>query len=84
MSTPELEERIYQDTVRAVIWGAEREEVFQKLLVNGISGPQAEELYTRARGERLALLRSAALKKAVLGLPLLIFAGALKGPLDLG
>lgn len=45
------------------------------LEVNGITGRQAEEMFARAWKERIAQIRSEALRKAFLGLVLLISAG---------
>lgn len=65
--TPELEDRIYNDVARAVIWGSGREEVMHTLEVNGITGAQAEEFYSRAKKERIKQIRSDAMRKAFLG-----------------
>ncbi len=72
--SPESEDRIYENVLREVIWGTERDEVFQLLQANGIAGQPAEQMFQRARNERVALLRNEGIHKAVKGL-LLIAAG---------
>jgi len=66
--TSELESKIYKSIHRNVIWGAEREDVLHTLSVNSITGERAEELYARARGDRIAMIRSEATRKAIKGL----------------
>ncbi len=61
------ENRMYPSVLRAVLWGTAREEIFEMLQVNGITGELAEEMFRRARAERIALLRSEAIGKAVKG-----------------
>ena len=68
------EEKIYQTILRSVMWGTERDDILYTLQVNGITGEQAEEIYQSACRERIAFLRSEALRKAILGLMLLIAA----------
>lgn len=68
---PDLENRIYGSVRRSVMWGTEREEVLEMLRVNGITGEPAEAMFRRARGERLAVLRSEALRTAARGASLL-------------
>lgn len=77
--TPDLEKRIYENVLRSVLWGAEREEVMRTLEVNGLAGEQTEELYRQARAERTGMLRAEAWRKAFQGLLLLIGAGVLYG-----
>ncbi|CAN5432551.1 hypothetical protein BH09VER1_BH09VER1_30750 [soil metagenome] len=72
--TPEREDLIYQDILRAVIWGAEKDDVFHTLKVNDITGERAEELYQSARKERIDMLRSEGTRKAITG-TLLLLAG---------
>ena len=57
-TNPEAESKIYENVLRAVIWDENRDEIFQMLHANGIIGEQAEQMFRRARGERLATLRS--------------------------
>lgn len=70
--TPEHETRIYNDILRDVLWGAEKQDLLQKLETNGISGERAERLFARARKERLSLIRSKALWQAGKGLVLVM------------
>jgi|SRR5688572_9649216 hypothetical protein len=65
--SPELENRIYEDVLRSVMWGAKREEIFHMLTVNGITGDAAEQMYRRARSERIAVLRGEGIRRAVKG-----------------
>lgn len=75
--TPERENLIYQDILRAVLWGSEKDAVFHTLAVNDITGERAEELYQRARRERVALLRSEGKRRAITGALLLLASIAL-------
>lgn len=68
--SPELEARIYQSVLRAVLWDEKREEIFHMLKVNGIEGADAEAMYGRARGERIAQIRGGAVRKILRGLGL--------------
>jgi hypothetical protein len=65
--SPELESRIYGSVLRAVLWDTEREEVFKNLQINGITGEAAEEMFRRARSERIAVLRNEAMRLAAKG-----------------
>jgi hypothetical protein len=75
--SPDLESRIYGSVLRAVLWDTERAEVFQKLRVNGITGEAAEEMFRRARSERIAVLRNEAVRRATKGALLLAGGAAL-------
>ena len=70
--SPELEGPIYSDVLREVLWGTGRDEVFRMLQTNGITGAPAEEMFRRARHERLALLRGEGIRKIVNGAVLLV------------
>lgn len=65
--SPELESKIYGSVLRAVLEDKERAEVFKKLQVNGITGTAAEEMFRRARSERIAVLRNDAIRATVKG-----------------
>jgi hypothetical protein len=65
--SPELESKIYGNVLRAVLEDKERAEVFKKLQVNGITGTAAEEMFRRARSERIAVLRNEAIRATVKG-----------------
>lgn len=73
----ELESRLYGSVRRSVLWGREQMEIFKMLEVNGITGEAAVEMFRRARGERIAVLRSEATRTAVKGALFLAAAGAL-------
>jgi hypothetical protein len=68
----DLETRIYASALRSVLWGSPRSEVLQMLEANGITGDAAEEILRRAAGERVALLRGEAIRKAGKGALLLV------------
>lgn len=70
--THEHENRIYHDVLHDVLWGSERHDVFHRLEVNGITGEQAETLFAKARKERIALIRSEAMRKVIKGMVLLL------------
>ena len=72
--TPDLEKRIFEDVVRSVFWGAEREEILAKLQVNGITGPHAEAFYQAALTERIRHLRSEGFQRALGGVGWLVLA----------
>ena len=69
--SPESEARIYENVLREVIWGAERDAVLEMLQSSGIVGEPAERLFRRARQERIALLRAEGVHRAVKGVLLL-------------
>jgi hypothetical protein len=73
--SPEFETRIYHKVLRSVLWDTKREEIFHMLEVNGITGEAAEEMFCRARSERISLLRSDGVRKALKG-ALMLAAGA--------
>jgi hypothetical protein len=62
--SPELHSRIYGSVRRAVLWDTARTEVLAMLQVNGITGEAAEEMFRRARSERLSVLRTEATRTA--------------------
>jgi hypothetical protein len=72
--SPELEERIYKTVLRGVLWGTEREGIFEILQTNGISGDHAEAMYRRAWDERIAFIRGESIRRAIKG-ALLLAAG---------
>ncbi len=65
--SPALRESIYRSVERAVLWGESREKVFKILEVNGLVGSEAEELYARARAERISVLRGEGMRRAIRG-----------------
>lgn len=68
---PDLQERVYHNVERAVLWGEPREEVFRIMETNGITGPDAEAVFRRAWAERLSLLRGEGLRLMIKGLVIL-------------
>lgn len=66
--TAEHEELIYEGVRRMVTWGEPRADVFHRLEVNGIVGARAEEMYAKARAERVAFIRKDCLRDAAVGL----------------
>jgi len=63
----EGEIRIYNSVLSAVLWGTNRDEIFEMLEDDGIVGGLAEALYERARDERIGVLRRSAFERVVLG-----------------
>jgi len=70
--TPEFESRIYGEVLRDVLWGSAKADVLHKLVVNGFSPEQAEEVFLRAWNERLSEIRGAAIRQAIKGLALVL------------
>ncbi len=67
----EHEELMYEGVRRMVTWDEPRADVFHRLEVNGIVGAKAEEMYAKARAERVAAIRKEGLRAALTGLVLL-------------
>lgn len=72
--TDEFKDRIFQGARRMVIWGEPAADVLHRLEVNGIPPDEARQMYERAVTERVSILRTAAVKQAVLGLGLMLAA----------
>jgi hypothetical protein len=53
----EQSERLYEGTLRQVLWGEGRDEVMHRLQVNGIAGSEADRLFDRAMRERISMIR---------------------------
>lgn len=70
--TDEHEDRIYQGIRRMVIWDEPRADVFHRLEVNGADQAQAQQMYDKARAERITIIRADATRKAMEGLVLLL------------
>lgn len=64
----EREQKIYDMVLKMVLWDEARDDVFQKLEVNGFIGDKAQEMYQRARAERVAAIRADCTRKAWAGL----------------
>jgi hypothetical protein len=73
--TDEHEDRIFQGVRRMVIWDEPRADVFHRLEVNGLTGTQAQQMYDKARAERIAIIRGDSIRTVVGGL-VLLFASA--------
>jgi hypothetical protein len=48
---------LYQGILKMVLWGEDREAVFDRLRVNGVDGAEAEGIYLSAHRERVATFR---------------------------
>lgn len=55
-----------------VIWDEPRDDVLHRLEVNGITGLKAQQMYEKARAERVAIIRKESIRKAAFGLGLLL------------
>ena len=66
------EDRMYESVLRMVVWGESKQDVFQRLTINGYEGEIAQRLYARACAERVASIRMTSLKKLGLGLALIV------------
>lgn len=71
----EREDRVYQEVLRMVLWGEPKDDVMRKLEVNGFTGEDADRLYARAFGERLAEIHAACRRKILIGM-LMVAGGA--------
>lgn len=72
--TDEHKERIYEAVRRMVLRDEPRADVFHRMEVNGIPEAEARQMYDKARAERMAAIRHAALKESALGLLLMLTA----------
>jgi hypothetical protein len=70
--TKERESKIYQTILANVIWDEPRDEVFRIMKVNGIIGEDAQRLYKQAKADRVATIRSDALRRIGWGLLILL------------
>lgn len=70
--TPPEEHPLYEAILKMVLWGEDREAVFDRLRVNGIDDTEAEALYQAARRERVATFRDEFKKRIGLGLLLMV------------
>jgi hypothetical protein len=77
---PELEERIARIVNGMVLRDLPKDEVFEKLTVNGITGDAALAMYQTARQERVKTIRVRFLKKAIFGIPWLLAFVPFSGP----
>lgn len=62
------EHRLFERSLRMVIWGDKREEVYHMLSVNGVTGAEADAVYAAARREVTAAVRDAGRQKVKRGL----------------
>jgi len=70
--TEEHRDRIYDGVRRMVIWDEPRADVFHRLEVNCIDPAQAQQMYEKARAERIAIIRDDAMRTAGEGFGLLL------------
>ena len=57
-----------------VLWGEERDEVYRRLELNGVSGEVAHCLYEHARADRIRTIRSDYTRKFLIGVGLILAA----------
>ena len=69
--SPELEARIYNNVLRSVLWDTDQEEAVQMLQASGITGEAAEQMFSRARRERITLIRNEGFQRAMKGISLM-------------
>lgn len=67
----DLEERVRESLLRAVMWGEEKDVVMSRLKANGITGAKADGLYRVALAERISTIRSAYMKWVFVGILLM-------------
>lgn len=74
--TPESPEDhpLYDMIHRMVIWGEEKDQVFHRMEVNGVTGTAAEYLYQHARNDRIRAIRKEQSGKLFLGICLIVAA----------
>lgn len=78
----EHEELIYEGVRRMVTWDEPHDDVFHHMEVNGITGAKANEMYAKARAERVQAIPSESISTAVKGLLLLMAGlGIFSGPI---
>lgn len=65
------EDKHYERTLRMVVWGEKREDVYHMLSVNGVTGARADAVYAAARQELIATVHGEGRQKARQGLLLL-------------
>ena len=68
-------DKIYDSVLSEVLWGADRKDVMTILHESGVFGDAAEELFRRARKQRIALIRVAAMRRIGKGVLLMAFGG---------
>lgn len=62
----------YAVVFKMVLWGDPREEIENRLRVDGISGSVAERIFARAQAGRVATIRAYAFRKILFGCMLLL------------
>lgn len=70
-SAPE-EHPLYDYVLRMVLWGEEKEEIFQHLAVNEVTGSIANRLYKHARADRIRTIRAEYAKRFFLGVGIIV------------
>lgn len=60
-------EKLYNATLRGVLWGDPEEEIMKRLRVNGFSDDVASQMYRRAWRERISAIRSVYWKRIWIG-----------------
>ncbi len=72
--TEEHKERIYEGVRRMVFSDEPRADVLHRMEVNGIPEAERQQMYDKARAERMSVIRHAALKQTAAGLALMLCA----------
>ena len=72
-----VEDPHYERTLRMVLWGEKREDVYHMLSVNGVTGERADAIYTAAFRERVGVIHSECRRKSAIGLGFIILSIAI-------
>jgi len=64
----------YDLVLKLVLWGESRDDVYQRLAVNGITGGIADRLYAQARTDRIQTIRGDYSRKFLMGVGLILSA----------
>ena len=64
----------YGFVLKMVLWGEDREEVYSRLAVNGVTAGVADRLYEHARADRIRTIRDDYTRKLLIGLGLILAA----------
>ncbi len=73
-STGSADHPLYALVLKMVIWGEEREEIYGRMRVNGITAEAADRLYQRAWEDRIRVIRGECSRKLLTGIGLVLAA----------
>lgn len=59
---------VYQSVLNMVAWDEDPKSVFRMLEVNGIVGESAQEMYRKARSDRIASIRAECWRRVLVGI----------------